>query len=1340
MGEEPEITQVEKVSSDSLPLDKSSKSKCANNVGPKNKDGDKNKRIDSKKEVRESRKRRYSPSEDSSDDSDPDSESSDDEDGAPVSSDDSSDDEDSNNRFSTKSSKKKNGWKIDKKLNKLVKKKFLKHIPDQEIKDSILDENPAPSNFISKLKLDDYLQEILSEAGKKDEIFSDRTLMKAQGNLINIMGPLGRLLEYLDHLKSDDKGVIDLDLLMKLVDQCVVLVGVCHSRASYYRRQRILVSLFKDRRKVKSILKEGAKCFQKEEKVLFGEKFQKKVNETIKSKKKTKELLREYSSKPTRAKKPFYGYQQQPFRGSPQSTSSSGRGHQSFQNQGFPPRDGQRRFFSRGGRGKQPKLQPPYDTLSQQDIKSKNTRPFKFKRIQKHSPICKNAFPREQGKFSSSRKIKIFLEKLGKSNKRQNNSKHSKRISYRICRDSLPTETASKTKVTKNSDKSGDTRGERTAGKGCHKESSSLQGPVYQQSLSCRKEGWGTTTSNKSEGPKHLYPVPTFQNGRALFGERNFGGRGLFMQIRPQGCILLCSIGQTFQEICTFRVGWFPLRIPMSLLWPRSSSKVVHKTNQSPHFHSSQIVHKDNSLPRRFPNIRQNFGTINTEPGHCHLLVGKPRICDKLEEISVGTNAKNRVFGNGHRFCGDDSVSSSGESRIDFQKVSGYVVNAGSNNKRSIKAFGNSLLHSFSNSSSPIVHEIPAETTDPQSLLKEKLQQQSNSGSPLQRGINVVDIKPKSVKREVYNFSQSRTYDTVRCIKNRVGSILPKDINRGCMVTEGTSLTHQCPGIKSSKVCHPNILQVQEGSSSPLTNGQPSSISLFGENGGNKKFSYDSRSKGNMGILYGQSDHTYCRVPPWDFKYQSRQSFQGNETFVKRMDIEQNNFSESGSSHGASRCGSVCIQVVSSDTKVHKLATRSTCLDGRCISNKLGASKSLCLPTICSNRESSGQSDPRQKHSDNNNTGLAITNMVHSVTENEYSTSITNPTLTKPSDRPKRKTTSVMPKSHTSFGGLESLREQYTAEGLSGQTIELLESSRRQGTLYHYKTGWGKWSSWCLSRKVDPLCAGVKFVLEFLSSLFSEGLEYSTINGYRSAISAYHERVEGSPIGQHPKICQLLSGVFNKRPPQPRYTVIWDVSKVVNYMSTLGSNENLSPKLLTLKLTTLLALLSSGRAHELTFLDIRYKVVKKNSVIFHFSKLTKSWKQGQKPPTFELSGFDQPDLCVLKCLERYLLISEGWRDEDTNQLLLSHIKPHRPVSIETVSRWLQQFLKLSGIDTSIFKGHSTRSASASKSKQVGLSLPEILKRGQWSNQTTFEIFYNKPIIDSRPSVEILKGK
>ena len=44
MGDEPEITQVEKVPSETLPPDKTLNSKCHNNVEAKSKDGQNNKR------------------------------------------------------------------------------------------------------------------------------------------------------------------------------------------------------------------------------------------------------------------------------------------------------------------------------------------------------------------------------------------------------------------------------------------------------------------------------------------------------------------------------------------------------------------------------------------------------------------------------------------------------------------------------------------------------------------------------------------------------------------------------------------------------------------------------------------------------------------------------------------------------------------------------------------------------------------------------------------------------------------------------------------------------------------------------------------------------------------------------------------------------------------------------------------------------------------------------------------------------------------------------------------------------------------------------------------------
>ena len=50
-----------------------------------------------------------------------------------------------------------------------------------------------------------------------------------------------------------------------------------------------------------------------------------------------------------------------------------------------------------------------------------------------------------------------------------------------------------------------------------------------------------------------------------------------------------------------------------------------------------------------------------------------------------------------------------------------------------------------------------------------------------------------------------------------------------------------------------------------------------------------------------------------------------------------------------------------------------------------------------------------------------------------------------------------------------------------------------------------------------------------------------------------------------------------------------------------------------------------------------------------------------------------------------------------------------------------------GIDTNIFKSHSTRGASASHMIDSGVPLAEVLKQGAWTDECTFCKFYLRDI-------------
>ena len=49
-----------------------------------------------------------------------------------------------------------------------------------------------------------------------------------------------------------------------------------------------------------------------------------------------------------------------------------------------------------------------------------------------------------------------------------------------------------------------------------------------------------------------------------------------------------------------------------------------------------------------------------------------------------------------------------------------------------------------------------------------------------------------------------------------------------------------------------------------------------------------------------------------------------------------------------------------------------------------------------------------------------------------------------------------------------------------------------------------------------------------------------------------------------------------------------------------------------------------------------------------------------------------------------------------------------------------------GVDTTIFKPHSTRTAATSRAKSASVPIQEILKTAGWSSSRCFDKFYDKP--------------
>ena len=239
-----------------------------------------------------------------------------------------------------------------------------------------------------------------------------------------------------------------------------------------------------------------------------------------------------------------------------------------------------------------------------------------------------------------------------------------------------------------------------------------------------------------------------------------------------------------------------------------------------------------------------------------------------------------------------------------------------------------------------------------------------------------------------------------------------------------------------------------------------------------------------------------------------------------------------------------------------------------------------------------------------------------------------------------------------------------------------------------------------------------------------------------------HPKIDNHRVGEHPFVTQLLKGIFNSRPPQSRYSGTWVVGKVVSCMDSLGPNNLLSLKVLSQKLGVLLGLTSLERVSEIVAHDLRFRRFLPEGVVFDLPDLTKKSRfQNSLKTSFHASFPSNPKLCVVNCLHEYGKRTKNFRplpdESKPNKLLLSYIRPHKPISSETLSRWVVAFLSESGVDTDIFKAHSVRGAASSAAMNVGVSLKDILNLADWSQNSTFVRFYYRPAFNPNVAHGIL---
>lgn len=439
---------------------------------------------------------------------------------------------------------------------------------------------------------------------------------------------------------------------------------------------------------------------------------------------------------------------------------------------------------------------------------------------------------------------------------------------------------------------------------------------------------------------------------------------------------------------------------------------------------------------------------------------------------------------------------------------------------------------------------------------------------------------------------------------------------------------------------------------------------------------------------------------------------------VRSTDISTNKFEIQIASRSVRR------QELIPTTELLELETGSGSSRNGCFYSSMEKSKSICLPSILPDRQMSIEDNGGGSGSPPHCSSMAKPILVPTTSSDAACTTHNFSAADEFTSEPDGPHSPPGGTKQTPSCGMASLGESTKSDGLSQDAEIILSNSIRPKTRKSYNSAWGNFLRWCSERSLDSIQATPEIVVDYLASLHKKGLAYRTINLHRSAISYFTSSLNKASLGSLPLVTKFMKGSFNLKPPLPRYTSTWDPTIVLNYLDNLEHNDMLTLEQLTKKLVCLLALCKASRSSDLCALDLTGYRETQSGVVFSHVHLRKTSKINFLPESYYPKYPDNRKLCVVDAIKMYIEKTAELRKSP--RFLIATRKPYKSVSSKTVARWILDFMGKSGVNVSLFKSHSIRSASTSLAYQRGVSLSDIQKSADWGSTHTFFKFYLRP--------------
>ena len=286
---------------------------------------------------------------------------------------------------------------------------------------------------------------------------------------------------------------------------------------------------------------------------------------------------------------------------------------------------------------------------------------------------------------------------------------------------------------------------------------------------------------------------------------------------------------------------------------------------------------------------------------------------------------------------------------------------------------------------------------------------------------------------------------------------------------------------------------------------------------------------------------------------------------------------------GNSSRGHVCRNPQHASSPVYVSSSEASSTGGRCPVTGLAGEVDLHVSTISPAQQSYSEAqDHPGGRGDTNSPLVAITTMVSTLPASVCDYPRFFPYRYHNSYRPAVITGIYLERQIVPSARMEALMQHYQAAGFTKEVSK--HAPERPSMNKMYNDRWLRFANWATGKGFDPLGPTAAQLATFLYELFdTHALSPLTIKAYRSCLASVLSRTGKAAAVQTETISDMIMSVELQR---PRLTLVlpqWDLSIVLEALSTSPYEppREASLKPLTLKTVFLLAIASAGRRSEL---------------------------------------------------------------------------------------------------------------------------------------------------------------